>query len=136
MPMMASPTYPYISANLGLYRVIRRSRVKTIPTEAFCMIASISRTALSGRRAALRGRRPAIAAEPMPTDVVCQSTGFYVKYLLKIRTLRAPLATARAVPAAAQMMPGQKRLSGDLREAALLEVFRGNKMPAQKEIPF
>src|SRR5262245_29870322 len=34
------------------------------------------------------------------------------------------------------MMPGQKRLSGDLREAALLEVFRGNKMPAQKEIPF
>jgi hypothetical protein len=34
------------------------------------------------------------------------------------------------------MMPGQKRLCGDLREAALLEVFRGNKMPAQKEIPF
>src|SRR5262249_51986197 len=46
MPMMASPTYPYMSANLGLYRVIRRSRVKTIPTEAFCMIASISRRVL------------------------------------------------------------------------------------------
>ena len=68
----------------------------------------------------------------MPTGVFCQSTGLYVKYLLEIE----PYVPARAVPAVAQMMPGQKRLSGDLREAALLEVFRGNKMPAQKEIPF
>src|SRR5262245_61002735 len=58
MPMMALPTYPYISANLGLYRVIRRSRVNTIPTEAFCMIASISPKLL---RKARSRRWPAIA---------------------------------------------------------------------------
>jgi hypothetical protein len=53
MPTMSWPTYPYIWANLGLYRVIRRSRVKTMPREAFCMIASISRN-VSRRAASLR----------------------------------------------------------------------------------
>src|SRR5262245_43699173 len=85
MPRMALPTYPYISANLGLYRVIRRSRVKTIPTEAFCMIASISwrllRNVHPGRAppaflttwSADLGRRPAIVAERMGTMFCCQS---------------------------------------------------------------
>src|SRR5262245_56964610 len=59
MPMMALPTYPYISANRGLYRVIRRSRVKTIPTEAFSMIASISRRVL-------RNVRPGRASPAFP----------------------------------------------------------------------